>query len=283
MEPPIYIQTLTTCPAGPLPPPHNGAKTRKRRPTSEHDPRQRCNRRHAKGRNGLHKLSRASVRSRPPLLLYHLAAKLIRDRTTSANTSTTNANKRTIPPPAVLEALVDLEFEAFVPRVEAELNKYNEVQVGKRNEYRRKVKEEKKGGVKGEEGSMLGGGEEEEEEGRATKRVRREESSGAHGGGGRGEGGDGHEQLQVGEASAEGEGEGMEEEEEDGRVENEEGDEDEDEEEEEDDEDEYPDEGRRLSSVEREAHEGIEARSPRYDDPNDDEEEDEEGLSAVSD
>jgi len=57
------------------------------------------------------------------------------------------------------------------------------------------------------------------------------------------------------------------------------------EEEEDDDEDEYPDEGRRLSSVEREAHEGVEGgRSPRYDETNGEEgDDDEEGLSGVSD
>ena len=57
------------------------------------------------------------------------------------------------------------------------------------------------------------------------------------------------------------------------------------EEEEDDDEDEYPDEGRRLSSVEREAHEGFEGgRSPRYDETNGEEgDDDEEGLSGVSD
>ncbi|KAL2043523.1 hypothetical protein N7G274_003830 [Stereocaulon virgatum] len=178
---------------------------------------------------------------------------------------------RTIPPGAVLEALHDLEFENFVPRVDAELRKFNEVQTGKRNEYRRKVKEEKtgrKGEGEGEAGAdstpsgAEGGGEE-----RAAKRVRRSE-------GGEEvmtmspEVGDGSEQLreQLGQHDGD---EEEEDEEFDAPDEAEEGaegessmynlrqgkeeDEDEGDDDEEEDEDEYPDEGRRLSSVEREA------------------------------
>ncbi|KAL2055960.1 hypothetical protein ABVK25_003602 [Lepraria finkii] len=105
---------------------------------------------------------------------------------------------RTIPPGAILEALHDLEFESFVPRVDAELRKFNEVQTGKRNEYRRKVKEEKTGrkidGEGGADTTLSGGDREGEEvEERASKRTRREE-------GGEGmtmspEVGDGSEQL----------------------------------------------------------------------------------------
>ena len=53
-------------------------------------------------------------------------------------------NKKTIHPKDVLEALQELEFEAFVPRCTAELEKYNAVQCDKRNTYRRKVREEAK-------------------------------------------------------------------------------------------------------------------------------------------
>ena len=189
----------------------------------------------------------------------------------AANAASLSTGKRTIPPTAVIDALAELEFENFGPRVEAELKKFNEVQTGKRNEYRRKVREGKMSGFKGA-GEMEEGEEEEEEAGRAKKRVRREE-------GGEGlerresGGGDPSAQLRTGfddhddEDGADGDGRGAgegvngggdrghggrrarEEEEEDGEEED-----GEDEEEEEDDEDEYPDEGRRLSSVEREAN-----------------------------
>lgn len=194
----------------------------------------------------------------------------------AANTASLSTGKRTIPPNAVIEALAELEFGDFGPRVEAELKKFNEVQTGKRNEYRRKVKEVKRSGGKGEDGGEKGEG----EEGRAKKRVRREEGDegmdqGDEGRERRESGtGDPSAQLQTGyreyeaedpdedddfDAEAQGGGEG----ENDGsnpgprpgasQEEEEEEDEEEDEEEE-DDEDEYPDEGRRLSSVEREAN-----------------------------
>lgn len=204
---------------------------------------------------------------------------------TRASESTTNANKRTIPPAAVLEALVDLEFEGFVPRVEAELNKYNELQTGKRNEYRRKLKEEKSGGEKGK--GDTGDGDREEEEGRAAKRMRREEGEESPSAMANGSG-DGREQLLGHDPYPEGD-EGEEEGDggEDSRVQGEEGeDEDEDEQDEEgedDDGDEYPDEGRRLSSVEREAHEGVERGSLGYDERGSGSSAGEEGLSDVSD
>ena len=216
----------------------------------------------------------------------------------AANTASLSGGKRTIPPNAVIEALAELEFESFGPRVEAELKKFNEVQTGKRNEYRRKVKEGKRNGAKGDGGGEEEGEEEEEdeEEGRAKKRVRRDEGEE-----GMDEGDEGRERRESGagdpsaqlqtdyreyepeepdededdDDDAEGqEGEndasnfeprpsdpqdGEEEEEEEGEEEGEEEDE-----EEEDDEDEYPDEGRRLSSVERESFErpGDDAGTP---------------------
>lgn len=80
-----------------------------------------------------------------------------------------------------------MEFETFLPRVQAELKKFNEVQTGKRNEYRRKLKEKEiqnggdKVGANGIGAAGRADGEEDEEEGgidgseeRAKKRVRRE-------------------------------------------------------------------------------------------------------------
>ncbi|KAK4560320.1 hypothetical protein LTR86_005515 [Recurvomyces mirabilis] len=63
-----------------------------------------------------------------------------------ASTSNENAQasgKKTIMPPDVVAALKDAEFEEFLPRLEAELKKYNDTQCDKRNTYRKRVKEEK--------------------------------------------------------------------------------------------------------------------------------------------
>ncbi|KAK3099041.1 hypothetical protein LTR53_019204, partial [Teratosphaeriaceae sp. CCFEE 6253] len=46
-------------------------------------------------------------------------------------------------PQDVIAALKDAEFETFLPRLDAELKKYNDIQCDKRNTYRRKVKEDK--------------------------------------------------------------------------------------------------------------------------------------------
>ncbi len=205
----------------------------------------------------------------------------------AANTASLQSGKRTIPPNAVIEALADLEFENFGPRVEAELKKFNEVQTGKRNEYRRKVRAGKLNDVRGgDEGEGEGEGEGEDEEGRAKKRVRREEGDeGVEEGeevrerreSGESGAGDPSAQLQTGyrefgaddpddedDFEAEGLGENgaadLDVREGGSREGEEEDDEEEDEEEEEDDEDEYPDEGRRLSSVEREANGSFDGR-----------------------
>ncbi|KAI5250497.1 histone-fold-containing protein [Aureobasidium subglaciale] len=53
------------------------------------------------------------------------------------------AGKKTIQPADVMAALKENEFEHFIPRLEAELKKYNTVQCDKRNSYRRKIREEK--------------------------------------------------------------------------------------------------------------------------------------------
>ncbi|KAM0796236.1 histone-fold-containing protein [Usnea florida] len=98
----------------------------------------------------------------------------------TANSASLSTGKRSIPPNAVIDALAELEFESFGPRVEAELKKFNEVQTGKRNEYRRKGRRRRMkrggqrrgfGGRKGTRGwrkGMKGGG----RAGRAGRAIR---------------------------------------------------------------------------------------------------------------
>lgn len=90
-----------------------------------------------------------------------------------AHESIQTNNRKTIPPQAISEALHDTEFDGFIGRVEAELRRFNEVQTGKRNDYRRKVKEGKNSGgdgvggimnVQGRGGRAAGGEEEGERE-----------------------------------------------------------------------------------------------------------------------
>ncbi|KAF2771645.1 histone-fold-containing protein [Teratosphaeria nubilosa] len=54
-----------------------------------------------------------------------------------------SSGKKTILPQDVLASLKDAEFENFLPRLEAELKKYNDIQCDKRNTYRKKVKDDK--------------------------------------------------------------------------------------------------------------------------------------------
>ncbi|TLD34585.1 histone-fold-containing protein [Venturia nashicola] len=61
-----------------------------------------------------------------------------------ANEQAQRANKKTIQPKDVMDAIHLCEFDSFLPRLEAELEKYNAVQCDKRNTYRRKVREEQK-------------------------------------------------------------------------------------------------------------------------------------------
>ncbi|MCJ1401126.1 hypothetical protein MMC11_004338 [Xylographa trunciseda] len=61
--------------------------------------------------------------------------------THSAHAHTLKSQRKTIAPADVLLGLRDTEFDFMIPRLEAELNKYNEVQTAKRNEYRKKVRE----------------------------------------------------------------------------------------------------------------------------------------------
>ena len=66
-----------------------------------------------------------------------------------------------------------LELDAFTPRLEAQLAKFNQMQTGKRNEYRRKVHEP---GIEAAKNGGGGAGAAEEAAigERASKRVRRE-------------------------------------------------------------------------------------------------------------
>lgn len=111
-----------------------------------------------------------------------------------ANELALSTNKKTITPQNVLEALSQCEYEDFLPRVKAELDRFNEIATGKRNEYRRKIKEKETGGANangsGEKrnstvnGDLGNGGtddrvgnDDDEGEERARKRVRMEEGT----------------------------------------------------------------------------------------------------------
>ncbi|KAF2472102.1 histone-fold-containing protein [Lindgomyces ingoldianus] len=54
------------------------------------------------------------------------------------------SNKKTVMPKDVFDAMQELEFESFLPRLEAEVAKFTSIQADKRNSYRKKVREEKK-------------------------------------------------------------------------------------------------------------------------------------------
>jgi len=53
------------------------------------------------------------------------------------------SGRKTISPNDVYNALKEYEYQAFLPRVQAEVAKYNEVQCDKRNSYRKRVKADK--------------------------------------------------------------------------------------------------------------------------------------------
>ena len=147
-----------------------------------------------------------------------------------------------------------------------ELNKFNDTNAGKRNEYRRKLKEEEKL-KRQQEGDLQGpdGEDNDNEEERAAKRARIGEEEGEDPDGGVRLNGhaDGAEKAVNGEDGGdEDEPIDVDDNEDDGNEnEEEEQEEPEEEEEEEDDEDEFPDEGRRLSSVEAETYSEGEARA----------------------
>ncbi|KAK5164968.1 uncharacterized protein LTR77_009633 [Saxophila tyrrhenica] len=77
------------------------------------------------------------------LALHKSATVFVSYIASNSNEFAANAGKKTIMPQDVLAAMKDCEFESFKPRLEAELQRYTEMQCDKRNTYRRKVKEEK--------------------------------------------------------------------------------------------------------------------------------------------
>lgn len=185
-------------------------------------------------------------------------------------------NRRTVPPPAIFEALNEIEYEAFIPRVQAELDRFIDIQSSKRNDYRKKLKENKEG-TGGAEGSELPSNMDvemeegegvrntvEESMGRGSKRMRVSEGGDSVRAGG-GDASPSDQLMQTlkdmarkhirPEGESDGE-DGEDEEEEDdgqggGKGDDDEGGEEESEEDE-DDEDEYPDEGHRAESLEME-------------------------------
>ncbi|KAK6395215.1 hypothetical protein LTR65_000684 [Meristemomyces frigidus] len=78
------------------------------------------------------------------LALHKSATVFVNFIASNAYENAQSSGKKTIMPPDVVAALKDAEFENFLPRLEAELKKYNDTQCDKRNTYRRKVKEDKK-------------------------------------------------------------------------------------------------------------------------------------------
>ncbi|KAF1825969.1 histone-fold-containing protein [Dissoconium aciculare CBS 342.82] len=77
------------------------------------------------------------------LALHKSATVFVSYIASNSNDNAQAAGKKTISPLDVIAALKDAEFEGFVPRLEAELKKYNDIQSDKRNNYRKKVKGEK--------------------------------------------------------------------------------------------------------------------------------------------
>ena len=182
-------------------------------------------------------------------------------------------NRRTVPPPAIFEALKELEYEAFIPRVQAELDKFVEIQSSKRNDYRKKQKEIKDPKVMAEElwdrvvgempetpSDLQETGQEGEE--RGSKRMRVSEGGDSARGAGDASPSDQLKQQlmdiarkHLGTPDSDDLAEIEEDDEEEGQGERGE-EEEEEEEEEEDDEDEYPDEGHRAESLEMEEVDG---------------------------
>ncbi|RDW94553.1 hypothetical protein BP5796_00316 [Coleophoma crateriformis] len=99
-----------------------------------------------------------------------------------ANAHTQKAQRKTISPQDVFAALQDdLEFPDFVPRLEAELAKFNEISTEKRNTYRKKVAADKAADKSGAAGDAEAEADEATEETRrdsngqpAAKKARRE-------------------------------------------------------------------------------------------------------------
>ena len=96
----------------------------------------------------------------------------------SANEHTLAASRKTINPTDVLLALRDAGFEFMLPRLEAELAKYNEIQTAKRNEYRKKVREGTMGSARRKSAVSQDGGEEGSGGERTTKKMKAEGGAG---------------------------------------------------------------------------------------------------------
>ncbi|KAF2002853.1 histone-fold-containing protein [Amniculicola lignicola CBS 123094] len=64
--------------------------------------------------------------------------------TTTAHENAARQNKKTIMPKDIYEAMLELEFQDFLPRLQAEVEKFTSIQADKRNSYRKKIREEKK-------------------------------------------------------------------------------------------------------------------------------------------
>lgn len=83
-----------------------------------------------------------SIQKDALLALSKSATVFVNYLSSSASENAQRANKKTIQPRDVFDAVHDLEFDGFMERLEQELIKYNAVQCDKRNTYRRKVREE---------------------------------------------------------------------------------------------------------------------------------------------
>ena len=59
-------------------------------------------------------------------------------------------------PQDVYDSLQELEFEQFLPRLEAEVDKFMATRANKRNSYRKKVRDGKKGVKDGDESELRG-------------------------------------------------------------------------------------------------------------------------------
>lgn len=92
----------------------------------------------------------------------------------SAAENAARSNKKTVMPKDVFDAMQELEFESFLPRLEAEVQKFTSIQADKRNSYRKKVREEKKALKEGGETKVKAvNGHAAEDESPPTKRARR--------------------------------------------------------------------------------------------------------------
>ncbi|EMF17729.1 histone-fold-containing protein [Sphaerulina musiva SO2202] len=86
------------------------------------------------------------------LALHKSATVFVNFIASNSNDNAQAAGKKTIAPQDVMAALKDSEYESFLPRLDAELKKYNEMQCDKRNTYRRKVKADKDAAAEKEPG-----------------------------------------------------------------------------------------------------------------------------------